>query len=129
MPPAPRVVLIADDNRDIGVLLTRIMRPLGLAPIVVTTGADAIAAARHHALELAAAFLDIQMPDMSGVDAAIVLQQLVPQLPIVLMSGGIPAHLASNIGQLSLAGFLQKPFRIDEVRTLLTQLGLTGTIP
>jgi len=47
----------------------------------------------------------------------------------VLMSGGIPAHLASNIGQLSLAGFLQKPFRIDEVRTLLTQLGLTGTIP
>jgi len=129
MPPAPRTVLIADDERDIGVLLTRIMRPLGLTPMVVMNGVDAIAAARHHALDLAAAFLDIQMPDMSGVDAAIVIQQLVPQLPIVLMSGGIPAPLASNIGQLSLAGFLQKPFRIDEVRTLLAQLGLAGTLP
>ena len=69
------------------------------------------------------------MPNMSGVDAAMVIQQLVPQLPIVLMSGGIPAHRASNIGQLTLVGFLQKPFRIDEVRTLLTQLGLTGTLP
>src|SRR5437870_12559228 len=114
MPPAPRVVLIADDNRDIGILLTHIMQPLGLAPIVVMTGADAIAAARHHALDHATAFLDIQMPEMSGVDAAIVIQQLVPQLPSVLMSGGISARLASNIGQLSIAGFLQKPLRIDE---------------
>jgi two-component system cell cycle sensor histidine kinase/response regulator CckA len=129
MPPAPRTVLIADDERDIGILLARIMRPLGLTPIVVMNGADAIAAARHHAHELAAAFLDIQMPDMTGVDAAIAIQKLLPQLPIVLMSGGVPAHLASNIAQLRLAGFLQKPFRIDDVRTLLTQLGLTGTTP
>jgi CheY-like chemotaxis protein len=129
MPPAPRTVLIADDERDIGNVLARIMRPLGLTPIVVVNGADAIAAARRHAHELAAAFLDIQMPVMTGIDAAIVIQQLVPHLPIVLMSGGIPAHLASNIPQLSLAGFLQKPFGIDDVRTLLTQLGLTGTTP
>jgi two-component system, cell cycle sensor histidine kinase and response regulator CckA len=129
MPPAPRVVLIADDERDIGILLARIMRPLGLTPIVVANGADGIDAARHHAHELAAAFLDIQMPGITGIDAAIAIQKLLPQLPIVLMSGGIPAHLASNIAQLSLAGFLQKPFGIDDVRTLLTQLGLTGTMP
>src|SRR6266496_1662018 len=129
MPPAPRTVLIADDERDIGNVLARIMRPLGLTPLVVLNGADAIDAAHQHAHELAAAFLDIQMPVMTGIDAAIAIQKLLPQLPIVLMSGGIPAHLASNIAQLSLAGFLQKPFRIDEVRTLLTQLGLTGTTP
>jgi len=129
MLPAPRVVLIADDDRDIGHLLARIMRALGLTPIVVVNGLDAIAVARHRADELAAAFLDIQMPGITGVDAAIAIQQLLPQLPIVLMSGGIPAHRASNIAQLRLAGFLQKPFRIDEVQILLAQLGLTGTTP
>jgi CheY-like chemotaxis protein len=129
MPPAPRIVLIADDERDIGILLVRIMRPLGFTPIVVMNGLDAITAARHHAHELAAAFLDIQMPGITGIDAAIAIQKLLPQLPIVLMSGGIPAHLASNIAQLRLAGFLQKPFGIDDVRTFLTQLGLTGTTP
>jgi len=129
MPPAPRTVLIADDDRDIGVLLARIMRALGLTPIVVVNGLDAIAVARHRADELAAAFLDIQMPGITGVDAAIAIQQLLPQLPIMLMSGGIPTHLASNIAQLQLAGFLQKPFGIDDVRALLTQLGLTGPTP
>ncbi len=129
MPPAPRTVLIADDERDIGILLARIIRPLGFTPIVVMNGLDAIAAAQHHAHDLAAAFLDIQMPDITGVDAAVAIQKLLPHLPIVLMSGGIPAHLASNIAQLSLADFLQKPFGIDDVRRLLTQLGLTGTTP
>lgn len=129
MLPAPRTVLVADDDRDIGILLARIMRRHGLTPIVVVNGLDAITAARHHADELAAAFLDIQMPGITGVDAAIAIQKLMPQLPIVLMSGGIPAHLASNVAQLSLAGFLQKPFGIDDVRTLLARLGLTGPIP
>jgi DNA-binding NtrC family response regulator len=129
MPSAPRPVLIADDDRDIGILLARIMRPLGLTPIVVTNGADAIAAAHSHATELVAAFLDIQMPDMTGVDVAMAIHPLMPQVPIVLMSAGIPAHLASNVAQLPLAGFLPKPFTIQAVRTLLVQLGLTGASP
>ncbi len=129
MPSAPRSVLIADDDRDIGILLARIMRPLGLTPIVVTNGADAIAAARSHATELAAAFLDIQMPDMTGVDVAMAMHRVLPQVPIVLLSAGIPAHLTSNVAQLPLAGFLQKPFTLQAVRTLLAQLGVTGATP
>jgi DNA-binding NtrC family response regulator len=125
MPGAPRLVLIADDDGDIGRLLARIMRPHGITTIVVVNGTDAIAAAQRHATELAAAFLDIQMPDITGVDVAIAIQHLIPQLPIVLMSAGIPAHLATSISQLPLAVFLQKPFQIDSVRTLLAQLGLT----
>ncbi len=129
MPGAPRLVLIADDDGDIGRLLARIMRLLGITTIVVVNGTDAIVAAQRHATELAAAFLDIQMPDITGVDVAIAIQPLMPQLPIVLMSAGIPAHLAASITQLRLAGFLQKPFQIDSVRTLVAQLGLTGPTP
>src|SRR5215212_6511426 len=103
MPNAPRSVLIADDDRDIGILFTRIMRPLGLTPIVVTNGADAIAAAHSHATELVAAFLDIEMPDMSGVDVAMAMHSVMPQVSIVLMSAGVPAHLAANIPHLPLA--------------------------
>jgi len=63
---------------------------------------------------------------MTGVDVALVIQQSMPELPIVLMSAGIPTQLVSNVAQLSLAGFLQKPFTIQAVRTLLVQLGLTS---
>lgn len=111
MPPTPRTVLVADDDPDIGVLLARIMRRYGLTPLVVMNGSDAISAAQHND-ELVAAFLDIHMPGITGVDAAIAIQKLLPQLPIVLMSAGIPANLASSVAQLSLSGFLQKPFQI-----------------
>jgi CheY-like chemotaxis protein len=129
MSGAPRTVLIADDAIVIGVLLARTMRPLGLTPIIVTNGADAIAAAQRYATDLAAAFLDIEMPGITGIDAAITIHRLMPHLPIVLMSAGAPAHLTASVAHLPLTGVLQKPFTIQEVRTLLAQLGLTGTTP
>jgi len=64
------------------------------------------------------------MPGINGVDAAIAIYQLVPHVPIVLMSGGIPQNLATRIAQIPLAGMLAKPFRIQEVHLLLVQLGL-----
>ena len=129
MSKAPRLVLIADDEPTIGQLLDRIMRPLGIATIVVDNGADAIAAARQHAAELSAAFIDIQMPRINGLVVAQDIHQHLPQLPIVLMSAGIPPNLAANAALPALAGFLQKPFSLDTVRMLLAQLGLAGAPP
>jgi len=73
MPAAPRHVLIADDERDITTVLARIITPLGLIPIVVHSGSNAITAAQTHAHELCLAILDIQMPGINGVDAAIAI--------------------------------------------------------
>ena len=129
MPAAPRHVLIADDERDIATLLARILTPLGLIPIVVNNGSDAISAAQIDAHVLCLAILDIQMPGINGVDAAIAIYQLVPHVPIVLMSGGIPPNLATRIAQIPLAAMLTKPFRIQEIHTLLVQLGLIGPRP
>src|SRR5262245_31590166 len=124
MPAAPRHVLIADDERDIASLLARILTPLGLKPIVVHSGNDAISAAQSHAQDLCLAILDIQMPGTNGIDAAIAIYQPIPHLPIVLMSGGIPQNLATRIAQVPLAGTLTKPFTIQQVHILLGQLGL-----
>jgi two-component system, cell cycle sensor histidine kinase and response regulator CckA len=129
MPPAPRHVLIADDERDIATLLARILTPLGLTPIVIYNGSDAITSAQSHAHELCLAILDVQMPGTNGVDAAITIYQLAPHVPIVLMSGGIPQNLATRIAQIPLAGMLTKPFTIQEVHTLLIQLGLISPRP
>jgi two-component system cell cycle sensor histidine kinase/response regulator CckA len=129
MPAAPRHVLIADDERDIATILARIIAPLGLIPIVVHSGSDAISAAQTYAHELCLAILDIQMPGTNGIDAAIAISQLVPHVPIVLMSGGISPNLATRIAQIPLAGMLAKPFTIQQVHILLVQLGLISPTP
>jgi two-component system cell cycle sensor histidine kinase/response regulator CckA len=129
MPAAPRHVLIADDERDIATILARILTRLGLIPIVVHTGSNAITTAQAHAHELCLAILDIEMPGTNGIDAAIAISQMVPHLPIVLMSGGIPQNQTARVAQVPLAGVLNKPFSIQEVRTLLARLGLIGPRP
>jgi CheY-like chemotaxis protein len=126
MTTSERKVLIADDEAVIGIIISRIITPLGLTPTIVHDGAAAIAAAQTYAGQLCCAFVDITMPHVGGVEAAQIIHQLLPSLPIVLMSGSLAQQLTQQIGQLELAGVLAKPFTIDELRALLGQLGLVG---
>ena len=119
MSAAPRHVLIADDQSDIGAILAKIMTRRGLIPIVVSNGTDAIAAAQSAASDLCIVILDIQMPGMSGVDAAVVIHQLVPQVPIVLMTGGIAPQTILLTTQFPIAEMLSKPLTIADVDALL----------
>jgi hypothetical protein len=45
------------------------------------------------------------------------------------MSGLVTTDLANRMAQLSIAGFLDKPFTVSEVRQLLSQLGLGVSSP
>lgn len=122
-PAAPtatkRLVLVADDEPAMQKLLTRVIQQLGLAALCVGDGAAAVAAVAAQPDRMIFVLMDIVMPIMNGVDAARAIQLAVPRLPIVLMSGGIPAGYAEQIMQLQLAGLLDKPFPIATVRTLL----------
>jgi len=94
---------------------------MGFTPCLAQDGVQALAAAQAYTHELAGALLDVRMPGTNGVDAAEAIHQLLPDLPLILMSGSVPAHLAHRVAQLPLAGFLEKPFTLAELRTLLAQ--------
>lgn len=116
-----RLALVADDEPAIRDLLERVLRPLGLGALCVGDGAAAIAAAEAHRDKLSCAIMDIVMPVVNGVDAALAIQRAAPNLPIVLMSGAVPAHCADGIARLHLAGMIPKPFDLAELRDLLRQ--------
>jgi two-component system OmpR family response regulator len=120
-------LLVADDDVAIGTLIARIVTPMGLTPVLAANGAQAIAIAQHYRLELAAAILDVQMPGTTGIEAAEAIQQLLPNLPIILMSAALPPQ--AQIAHLRLAGTLTKPFAMSTLQTLLRQLGLGKHVP
>ncbi len=125
-PPRPvrRLVLVADDEVMILKLVARVIAKLGLVALPVRDGAAAVQAVMAQRAELACAMLDVRMPIMNGADAAHAIQQIAPDLPIVLMSGAIPAHYTDRINQLQLAGKLEKPFTLAGLRaTILHALG------
>jgi len=113
------MVLVADDEPAILAIAAQVLSDLDLVPVLVSDGAAAIAAVEAYQSELVYAILDIAMPGANGVDAAHVIQRLAPHLPIMLMSGAVPAACAGRITSLRLTGILQKPFPLTALRELL----------
>lgn len=114
-----RLVLVADDELVIQELVVRALDQIGLVALPVGDGAAAIAAVKAQRGDLVCVILDVVMPIMNGVDAAHAIQQIAPELAIVLMSGAIPPHYTDRIPLLRLAGMLDKPFRLATLRALV----------
>jgi CheY-like chemotaxis protein len=114
-----RLVLVADDEPAIQGLVGRIIQQIGLVAVPVGDGAAAIAAVEAQRDDLACALLDVVMPIMNGVDAAQAIQQIAPELAIVLMSSAIPDHYGERIRRLRLVGILSKPFSLPSLRAMI----------
>ncbi len=79
---------------------------------------------REKGSTLAGVLLDLTMPNMDGETAFREIRAIHPDLPIVLMSGYNEQDAVARFAGKGLAGFLQKPFTVDAMRTVLrTHLG------
>ena len=72
--------------------------------------------------------LDLSMPGMGGMASLRGIRAADPDIPVVLTSGFAEEEAVGQVGGLSLAGFLQKPYRartlIDLVESLPGRNGL-----
>jgi len=87
--PAPRArrILVVDDNADSADMLSALLGYSGHEVHTANDGASAIAAALRLVPDLI--FLDIGLPDMSGIDAASIMRQSpsLQQVAIVALTG------------------------------------------
>jgi CheY-like chemotaxis protein len=68
---------------------------------------------------------DIRLPDLSGYDVYHALREAQPSARVILMTGyGYdPGHSLTRARQEGLRHVLFKPFRVDQLRTALANLG------
>ena len=69
---------------------------------------------------IALVLLDLTMPTLGGEEAFRAMRQMRPDVRVVLMSGYGSHELAARFGSAGLAGFIQKPFRVEELEACLT---------
>ena len=101
-------VLVADDNRQMAEVLRASLEDAGYEVVTAYSGLAAVAAVENN--DVALAVLDVLMPGMSGDVVAERLRLIVPDLPIVLMTGGDSAFAAT-----SGLPVLRKPFPHEEL--------------
>jgi YesN/AraC family two-component response regulator len=66
--------------------------------------------------------MDLTMPSMDGITAASEVIRIKPDMQVVLSSGYSEQELSSRVAGQGFAGFIQKPFNLHDLRTLLAKV-------
>jgi diguanylate cyclase (GGDEF)-like protein len=110
LPPAKRgVVLVADDDPVMRLLMLEMLGQVGLDAVEAGDGEQAVAAYRALAPDLI--LLDVDMPRMDGFAAcrAIRLLESVPTVPIIMVTGGDDIEAVTQAYEVGATDFVSKP--------------------
>jgi len=106
-------VLIVDDDDDIRHLLLLTLRHEGWEILEARTGAEALATLRERGP--AAALIDFQLPDMSGLELIRLARAADPDLACIAVTGQGSERVAVEIMKAGAADYLVKPFETREI--------------
>ena len=108
-------VLVAEDDRDIGELITHYVQKNGWTAHLTPSGTEALAYARQHAVDLA--ILDLMLPGMTGLEIcrALRAEARTAAIPIIMVTA--KAEESDRIVGLELGAddYVVKPFSAAEV--------------
>jgi DNA-binding response OmpR family regulator len=126
--PANRqpTVLLVEDDEDTRFGLARTLAREGYLALSAPTGHDAVGVVRGEAAPLDAVLLDVDLPDVSGVDLCARLRELRPDLPVVVCSGHATGADVARLLQLGVLCYFQKPVAPAE---LLATVGAAVGVP
>ena len=122
-PPPPaspaELVLLADDDENVRRIAQVFLRRQGYQVLLAENGIEAVKLADEHVPQLAV--LDAIMPEMGGAEAARLIRQKHPELPIILASGLGSAPTPEDIPGPPPA-LLGKPYSSDQLLKLARRL-------
>jgi PAS domain S-box-containing protein len=116
-------ILVVDDEEIVRSAAGAILKEAGLDVLTASDGVQGLEIFRRNSDRVSAVLLDMTMPRMDGATTLARLRALRPAVPIILMSGYSEQDATSSLDGDELAGFIQKPYRPDDlihaVRTAL----------
>jgi two-component system cell cycle sensor histidine kinase/response regulator CckA len=120
--PAPRSVLVVDDEDLVRDVVVRMINDLGYQAVPAPDGFVALEIAAKQ--EIDAALVDLTMPRMSGADLVIQLREKFPAIKVVLCTG----YDRDRKGPVPADAYLPKPFRMEALERILAKVLDLGVI-
>ncbi len=121
--PAPAALLghqgtflVVDDEPLVRDVTDKVLTALGFRVVTATDGTDALFKLANIEDDVSAMLTDLQMPHMNGQALVRVVVQMIPDLPIIAMSGNFTVQDERDLSALGVRARLEKPF--DEARLI-----------
>ncbi len=106
-------VLVVDDNVDLGEGLRTVLDDEGFDVTLALNGNDAISLSRDRGFDIT--FLDMKLPDMTGIEALVEIKNLNDGARVVMMSGYRVHELLDEAVERGAKSVLNKPFTIEQI--------------
>jgi signal transduction histidine kinase/ligand-binding sensor domain-containing protein/DNA-binding response OmpR family regulator len=118
----PMDILVAEDNAINQKLAIHILQKMGYEPKVAGNGHEVLEAVAHHHYHLI--FMDVQMPEMDGLEATRFIRQHVSPQPIIIaMTANAMTEDREACLQAGMNDYLSKPIKLAELVAALEKWG------
>jgi signal transduction histidine kinase/CheY-like chemotaxis protein len=118
----PLKMLVAEDNALNQKLIQRIMNHLGYAIDLAENGREAIQRATLYQYDLI--LMDIQMPDLNGIEATQIIRKNKRMRPIIIaMTAGATLEDQEACLEAGMDDFVSKPVSVIKIKQLIHQWG------
>ena len=122
-----RTILLVDDEEDVRVVTAHMLERLGWSVLMARDGHEGVEVFRRHAGSIDAVILDIALPRLRGDRAFHAIRGIRPDARVILMSGYNDEQATRPLADAGLAGFLQKPFSVADLRATMDRVLANGT--
>lgn len=100
-------VLIVDDIENNRTLIEEVFKKICITPLIATNGKEAIKMANKHEIDLI--LMDIRMPEMDGYEAAQIIKETHPNIPIVALTASVMRDDYERQRRENFIAYLRKP--------------------
>ena len=108
-------VLVADDEVHVRDPIAALLERSGFKILTATNCQEAVQVFRDNADTIVVVILDYSMPGGRSNDVFKELQDIRPNIPVIMMSGYTEEDVTGSFKGQGIVGFLQKPFRRAEL--------------
>lgn len=120
-------ILVIDDEASLRQTLARILQRAGFEVTTASSGSEALSLIQDHAFDLV--YLDIRMPDVSGLDVLKTIHAKIPELPVILFTAQPDLQSAVEALRHGATDYLLKPLKpqtiIDRTNVVMEKQQMT----
>lgn len=118
--PAPRTILVVDDDAQMRALLRDFLEREGHRVLESTSGEAAVSLVESEPLDVV--ILDKEMPGTNGLDVLSFLRHRCPAIPVILVTAFGGPRVAEEALRRGAVRYLDKPFRVSRILEVVREV-------
>jgi PAS domain S-box-containing protein len=115
-------VLLVDDEESVRAVGASMLKRLGFEVLTACDGREALEVFQENANSIVCVLLDLTMPHLDGEQTFRELRRVNKDVCVILSSGYNEQDVIQRFVGKNLAGFMQKPYKMDALRTKLKEV-------